>query len=91
MSAPWRAWPKLLSVPPGCHAVASYSLSFMTSAAGLTATVCCCATQIVVGYRLRTPRQTVINPKNKAARSLSRQTVDSVVVLAENFPKPEES
>ncbi len=47
--------------------------------------------QIVVGYKLREARQTVINPKNKAVRSLSRETVESVVVLAENFPEPEES
>ena len=47
--------------------------------------------QIVVGYKLREQRQTVINPKNKAARSLSRETVESVVVLAENFPELEES
>jgi len=44
-----------------------------------------------VGYKLRESRQPVINPKNKAARSLSRETVESVVVLAENFPEPEES
>ena len=50
----------------------------------------CYVLQIVVGYRLRERRKTVINPKTKAARSLSRQTVDAVVILAENFPEPEE-
>jgi hypothetical protein len=47
--------------------------------------------QIVVGYRLREQRKTVINPKTKAARTLSRETVDAVVILAENFPEPEDS
>ena len=38
--------------------------------------------EIVIGYKPRSNRQTIINPPDKGKRNLSVRTVDSVIVLA---------
>ena len=38
--------------------------------------------EIVIGYKRRSNRQTIINPPDKGTRDLSLRTVDSVIVLA---------
>lgn len=43
----------------------------------------------MIGYKLFGERQVVLNPKRKAARSLNLQTVEAVVVLAEDYPASE--
>lgn len=40
--------------------------------------------EVILGYSVRGSGDIILNPKNKAARSLSRETVEALVVLAES-------